>query len=188
VPSTLIIHSHAPCSGVRSLRRDYPSQADAGLAFTLALERVCVKGFEVKMDDAAHADMERAEEAARAHAAAVRSAGGTATMAGPYAARIQSAGGTATMAGEHAARIHSLGGKATMSGEHAARIHSLGGTAGGKATMSGEHAARIHSLGGKATRGKIYKKPKQTAAQQARAEYMRKHRAAKRAAESIGSP
>ena len=136
----MIIHSHAPCSGVRSLRRDYPSQADAGLAFTLALERVCVKGFEVKMDDAAHADMERAAEAARAHAAAVlsaaQSAGGTATMAGPYAARIQSAGGKT-------------------------------------------------GAGGKAQLGKIYKKPKQTAAQQAKAENMRKYRAAKRAAESI---
>jgi hypothetical protein len=153
----LIIHSHAPCSGVRSLRRDYPSQADAGLAFTLALERVCVKGFEVKMDDAAHADMERAAEAARAHAAAVlsaaQSAGGTATMAGPYAARIQSAGGTATMAGPYAARIQSAGGKT--------------------------------GAGGKAQLGKIYKKPKQTAAQQAKAENMRKYRAAKRAAESI---
>ena len=104
-----------------------------------------MKGFEVHVDAAALADMERAEEAARAHAAAMQAAGG----------------------------------KAALSGEHAARISS----AGGKATMSGEHAARIHSLGGKAK--KIYKNPKQTAAQQARAEYMRKYRAAKRAAESI---
>jgi len=115
-----------------------------------------VKGFELHVDAAALADMERAEEAARAHAAriqaAVRSAGGTATMAGPYAARIQSAGGKATMAGPYAARIQSAGGKT--------------------------------GAGGKAHLGKIYKKPKQTAAQQAKAEYMRKHRAAKRAAES----
>jgi hypothetical protein len=51
------------------------------------------------VDEAALADTERAEEAARAHAAAaehtkMRSAGGTATMAGPHAQRIQSAGGT----------------------------------------------------------------------------------------------
>ena len=137
-----------------------------------------VTGFEVHVDAAALADMESAEEAARAHVAAVRSAGasagGTATMSGPHAARIQSAGGTA-------------GGKATMSGPHAARIQSAGGTA----TMSGPHAARIHSAGGmtgaggKAGLGKkrgIYKKKHQTAAQAAHAEYVRKYRAAKLAA------
>ena len=71
-----------------------------------------VTGFEVHVDAAALADMERAEEAARAHVAAMGSAAGTATMAGEHAARIQSAGGTATMAGEHAPRIQSAGGKA----------------------------------------------------------------------------
>ena len=128
-------------------------------------------GFEVHVDAAALADMERAEEAARAHAAAVQAAG-------------SSAGGTATMSGVHAARIHSAGGKAggkaTMSGVHAARIQS----AGGKATMSGEHAARISSAGGKAGLGKIRKKPNQTAHQQAMAARQRKCRAAKRAAEA----
>ena len=72
-------------------------------------------GFEVHVDAAALADMERAEEAARAHAAArehvMRSAGGTVTMAGPDAHRIQSLGGTATMAGPDAHRIHTLGGE-----------------------------------------------------------------------------
>ena len=57
-----------------------------------------VTGFEVHVDAAALADMERAEEAARAHVAAVRSAGA-------------SAGGTATMAGPDAHRIHTLGGE-----------------------------------------------------------------------------
>ena len=137
-----------------------------------------VTGFEVHVDAAALADMERAEEAARAHVAAVRSAGA-------------SAGGTATMSGPHAARISSAGGTATMSGPHAARIHSAGGKAGGTATMSGPHAARIHSAGGmtgaggKAGLGKkrgIYKKKHQTAAQAAHAEYVRKYRAAKLAA------
>ena len=109
-------------------------------------------GFEVHVDAAALADMERAEEAARA-----------------YAARIQSAGGTAAMSGEHAARIKSAGGKATMSGEHAARIQSAGGMtgAGGKA-----------GLGKK--RG-IYKKKHQTAAQAAHAAKVRAYRAANRA-------
>ena len=77
-----------------------------------------VTGFEVHVDAAALADMERAEEAARAHVAAVRSAGasagGTATMSGPHAARISSAGGTATMSGPHAARIQSAGGRARL--------------------------------------------------------------------------
>ena len=54
-----------------------------------------VTGFEVHVDAAALADMERAEEAARAHVAAVRSAGGKATMASEHAPRIQSAGGKA---------------------------------------------------------------------------------------------
>ena len=113
-----------------------------------------VTGFEVHVDAAALADMERAEEAARAHVAAVRSAGA-------------SAGGTATMSGPHAARISSAGGTATMSGPHAARIHSAGGMTG---------------AGGKAGLGKkrgIYKKKHQTAAQAAHAEYVRKYRAAK---------
>ena len=90
-----------------------------------------MKGFEVHVDAAALADMERAEEAARAHAAA---------------------------------------------GEHARR------SAGGTATMSGVHAARIQSAGGTAGLGKIrknYKKPNQTAHQQAMAARKRANRAAK---------
>ena len=93
-----------------------------------------VTGFEVHVDAAALADMERAEEAARAHAAArehaMRSAGGTVTMAGPDAHRIQWLGGTATMAGPHAHRIHTLGGTAVMAGPDAHRIHTLGGESG----------------------------------------------------------
>ena len=54
-----------------------------------------MKGFEVHVDAAALADMERAEEAARAHAAAMQAAGGKATMSGVHAARISSAGGKA---------------------------------------------------------------------------------------------
>ena len=50
-------------------------------------------GFEVSVDVRALADMERAEEAARAYAARIQSAGGTAAMSGEHAARIQSAGG-----------------------------------------------------------------------------------------------
>ena len=56
-------------------------------------------------------------------------------------------------------------------------------SAGGKASMASEHAPRIHSSGGKAGLGRkkgIYKKPHQTAAQAANAEYMRKYRVAKR--------
>ena len=107
-----------------------------------------VNGFEVAVDPAALADMEHAEEAARAHAAAM-----------------------------HAA-MASAGGKATMASEHAPRIQS----AGGIASMSGEHAPRISSLGGKAGLGKIRKKQDQTPAQAASAAYMRKRRAALRAA------
>ena len=110
------------------------------MAFTLAVERAVVTGFEVHVDAAALADMERAEEAARAHVAAVRSAGA-------------SAGGTATMSGPHAARIQSAGGKTG---------------AGGKALLGKKRG--------------IYKKKHQTAAQAAHAEYVRKYRAAKRAA------
>ena len=83
----------------RSPRRIYPSQGDGGLAFTLGLEHVLVNGFEVDVDPAALADMEHAEETARAHAAAVAHA-------------CSSAGGKATMASEHAPRICSAGGKA----------------------------------------------------------------------------
>ena len=116
-----------------------------------------VTGFEVHVDAAALADMERAEEAARAHVAAMGSAGGKATMSGVHAPRIQSAGCKA------------------------------GAKAGGKATMSGVHAPRIQSAGGKATRGKIrgtYNKPYQTAHQQAEAARKRKYYAAARAAEA----
>ena len=147
----------------RSPRRTYPSQGDGGLAFTLGLERVLVNGFEVDVDPAALADMEHAEEAARAHAAA-------------SAAAMASAGGKCTVA-SHGAQMAN-GGIATMAGEHAARIQSLGGTA----TMAGEHAARLQSLGGTARLGKIYKKPHQTPAQAASAKRMRKSRAARRAA------
>ena len=135
-----------------------------------------VTGFEVHVDAAALADMERAEEAARAHVAAVRSAcssaGGKATMASEHAPRIQSAGGKAG---------GTAGGKATMASEHAPRIQS----AGGKATMASEHAPGIQSAGGKAGLGRkkgIYKKPHQTAAQAALAAKMRAYRAANRAA------
>ena len=109
-----------------------------------------VTGFEVHVDAAALADMERAEEAARAHVAAVRKAGGK-------------AGGTATVA------------------SHGPQLAN-----GGTTSMSGEHAPRIHSAGGTAGLGKIrkdYKKPNQTAHQQATAAY-RNYRAAKRAAEA----
>ena len=95
----------------RSPRRIYPSQGDGGLAFTLGLERVLVNGFEVAVDPAALADMEHAEEAARAHAAAMASAGGKCTVA------------------SHGAQMAN-GGIATMSGEHAPGIQSAGGTAG----------------------------------------------------------
>ena len=54
-----------------------------------------VTGFEVHVDAAALADMERAEEAARANVHVMGSAGGKATMSGVYAPRIQSAGGKA---------------------------------------------------------------------------------------------
>jgi hypothetical protein len=54
-----------------------------------------VKGFEVHVDAAALADMERAEEAARAHAAAMQAAAGKATMSGEHAASIHTAGGKA---------------------------------------------------------------------------------------------
>ena len=70
-----------------------------------------VNGFEVAVDPAALADMEHAEEAARAHAAAMASAGGKCTVA------------------SHGAQMAN-GGIATMSGEHAPGIQSAGGTAG----------------------------------------------------------
>ena len=123
-------------------------------------------GFEVHVDAAALADMERAEEAARAHVAAVRSAGGK-------------AGGTATVA-SHGPQLAN-GGKATVA-SHGPQLAN-----GGTTSMSGEHAPRIHSAGGTAGLGKIrkdYKKPNQTAHQQATAAYKRKYRAAKRAAEA----
>ncbi len=56
-----------------------------------------MKGFEVHVDAAELADMERAEEAARAHAAAFHAAAGKATMSGVHAARIRSAGGMANL-------------------------------------------------------------------------------------------
>ena len=93
----------------RSPRRIYPSQGDGGLAFTLGLERVLVNGFEVAVDPAALADMEHAEEAARAHAAAMASAGGKATVA------------------SHGAQMAN-GGKATVA-SHGAQMAN-GGTAG----------------------------------------------------------
>ena len=79
----------------------------------------------------------------------------------------------------HVAAMCSAGGKASMASEHAPRIQS----AGGKASMASEHAPRIQSAGGQAGLGRkkgIYKKPHQTAAQAANAEYMRKYRVAKR--------
>ena len=137
----------------RSPRRIYPSQGDGGLAFTLGLERVLVNGFEVAVDPAALADMEHAEEAARAHAAAMASA-------------VSSAGGKATVA-SHGAQMAN-GGKATMASEHAPRIQSAGGKAGGKAGLGRKKG--------------MYKKPHQTAAQAALAAKMRAYRAANRAA------
>ena len=96
----------------RSPRRIYPSQGDGGLAFTLGLERVLVNGFEVAVDPAALADMEHAEEAARAHAAAMASAGGKCTVAS-HGAQMAN-GGIATMSSEHAHSIQSAGGKAML--------------------------------------------------------------------------
>ena len=120
-----------------------------------------VTGFEVHVDAAALADMERAEEAARVHVAATRACAGKATVAshGPQLAN---------------------GGKATVA-SHGPQLAN-----GGTTSMSGEHAPRIHSAGGTAGLGKIrkdYKKPNQTAHQQATAAY-RNYRAAKRAAEA----
>ena len=83
-----------------------------------------------------------------------------------HVAAMCSAGGTA-------------GGKATVA-SHGAQM-----AAGGKATMASEHAPRIHSAGGMTGLGKKrgnYKKKHQTAAQAAHAEYVRKYRAANRAA------
>ena len=128
-----------------------------------------MNGFEMHVDAAARADMERAEEAARAHVSAVNSA-------------RNSAGGRAAMAGPHAHDIHSAGGRATMAGPHAHGIRS----AGGRATMAGPHAHAISSAGGKALLGRIISRPGQTAHQQAVAERQRKSRAAKRAAEVKG--
>ena len=147
------------------LRREYPSRIDAGRAFGTALKLAMAAGVGVDVDQDALVSGPEMEHFARMHMGAVSSAGGKATMSGPYAARIQSAGGKA-------------GGPVTMSGPYAARIQS----AGGKVTMSGPYAARIQSAGGKANLGKIYKKPHQTAAQAAKAEYKRNNRAAKRAA------
>ena len=67
-----------------------------------------VNGFEVDVDPAALADMEHAEEAARAHAVN----GGKCTVAS-HGAQMAN-GGIATMSGEHAPRIKSLGGKAGL--------------------------------------------------------------------------
>ena len=99
--------THPDCSP----RRTYPSQCDGGLAFTLGLELMLVNGFEVAVDPAALADMEHAEEAARAHAAAMASAGGKCTVAS-HGAQMAN-GGIATMSGEHAPGIQSAGGKTT---------------------------------------------------------------------------
>ena len=137
----------------RSPRRTYPLQGDGGLAFTLGLEHVLVNGFEVAVDPAALADMAHAEEAARAHAAAMHAA-------------MASAGGKATVA-SHGAQMAN-GGKATMASEHAPRIKSTRGKAGGKAGLGRKKG--------------IYKKPHQTAAQAALAAKMRAYRAANRAA------
>jgi hypothetical protein len=60
-----------------------------------------VNGFEVHVDATARADIERAEVAARAHAAAREHA-------------RQSAGGKAARSGVHAARVSSAGGKANL--------------------------------------------------------------------------
>ena len=130
------------------LRREYPSRIDAGRAFGTALKLAMAAGVGVDVDQDALVSGPEMEHFARMHMGAVSSAGGKATMSGPYAARIQSAGGKA----------------------------------GGPVTMSGPYAARIQSAGGKANLGKIYKKPHQTAAQAAMAEYKRNNRAAKRAA------
>ena len=69
-----------------------------------------VTGFEVHVDAAALADMERAEEAARTHVAAVRSARAS-------AGGMTGAGGRATMSGLHAPRISSLGGMTGAGGK-----------------------------------------------------------------------
>ena len=123
-----------------------------------------VNGFEVAVDPAALADMEHAEEAARAHAAAMASAGGKCTVAS-HGAQMAN-GGKCTVA-SHGAQMAN-GGIATMSGEHAPGIQSAGGTAG---------------LGKKRGSYKMKKTPHQTAAQAARAEKMRaRYRAASRAA------
>ena len=67
-PVSALHLDHALTHPGRSPRRTYPSQVDAGLLFTLGLQLVLVNGFEVVVDTAALADMEHAEEAARAWA------------------------------------------------------------------------------------------------------------------------
>ena len=100
------------------VRREYPSQLDAGRAFGTALKLAMAAGMGVVVDQDALVSGPEMEHFARMHKGAVSSAGGTATMSGPHAARIQSAGGTAggpvTMSGPHAARIQSAGGKANL--------------------------------------------------------------------------
>lgn len=110
------------------------------------------------VDAAALADMERAEEAARAHAAAMQAA-------------RSSAGGKATVAshGPQLANGGKQGGKATVA-SHGPQLGNGGRSA----------------AGGRGRLGKIYPKPGQTAHQQAAAEKKRKERAAKRAAEAEG--
>ena len=138
-----------------------------------------VTGFEVHVDAAALADMERAEEAARVHVAATRACGGKqggkATVAshGPQLAN----GGKATVA-SHGPKLAN-GGKATVA-SHGPQLANCG-----KATVA-SHGPQLGN-GGRAGLGKIrknYKKPNQTAYQQAEAARIRNFRAAKRAAEA----
>ena len=48
------------------MHRTYPSQLDGGQAYTLGLQLLMAKNLSVAVDDAALADTERVEEAARA--------------------------------------------------------------------------------------------------------------------------
>jgi len=50
------------------MHRTYPSQLNGGQAFTLGLQLLMAKNLSVAVDDAALADTERVEEAAREHA------------------------------------------------------------------------------------------------------------------------
>ena len=49
------------------MHRTYPSQLDGGQAYTLGLQLLMAKNLSVAVDDAALADTERVEEAAREH-------------------------------------------------------------------------------------------------------------------------